>query len=174
MLELKSAGLEFPHVSRLAVSLALTASAALALSAPLGAQEAEADLSGSELWSQGGCFACHGDLAAGAGDAANAAGPSLRITRLNHDELVETIACGRPDTDMPMFLVGAYTEFQCYEVPLGEVPENVADLSQFTMEEVEALVAFLEEYAVGKTRITRENCAAFFGGDESARACLQY
>jgi hypothetical protein len=124
-------------------------------------------------WQEGGCFNCHGNLAAGDGDPAYPAGPSLRSSRLDRDLLVTTISCGRPGTGMPMNLVGAYMETPCYGLPLGE-PPGVSRGANFTAEEIEALVDFLLENVVGVRTITRENCAVFFGGNLNAPACLQY
>lgn len=146
----------------------LAACAVLAFSLPSQAQD------GGALWGRAGCADCHGPLAAGAGDPAYPDGPSLRRTRLDRDELIETISCGRPGTDMPYNLKGAYTEVACYGLPPGDMPGEVTGQGFLAAEELETLVDFLLEYAVGKRKITRENCAAFYGGNLEARGCLQY
>jgi hypothetical protein len=171
-------------LGRKAATRAVPAGMLFFLSLPIQAQEAGvagqagaeggAALAGATMWSEAGCFACHGDLAEGGGDAANALGPNLRSTQLEREGLIEVISCGRPGTPMPMHLEGAYTEVPCYDMPLGPVPDNVTGTGVFTVEEVGSLVDFLEEHVVGVDRITRPNCAAFFGGDENARTCLQY
>jgi hypothetical protein len=142
----------------------------LALGLPGQAQEQ----TGGELWRFGGCFNCHGLMADGQGDAAYPVGPSLRRTALDRDQLIETIACGRPDTPMPMHLEGGYTEVACYEMPLGQVPNNVIVGSTLTAEQIETLVDFLVENVVGQARVTRENCATFYDGNLNAPACFQY
>jgi len=147
----------------------LAAAALIAFSTPGQAQE-----SGADIWRQGGCFACHGNLAAGDGDPAYPAGPNLRRTGLDGEQLFEVIACGRPQSGMPAHLAGAYTEIACFEAPLGPVPGDIILTGQFTQEQVDLLVDFLMQNVVGVTRITRENCATFFGGNMNAPACLQY
>ncbi|MCC6984560.1 MAG: hypothetical protein IT535_14935 [Bauldia sp.] len=153
------------------LGLALAVGAFAALSAPASAQE-----TGGDLWGVGSCANCHGNLAAGDGDPAYPTGPSLRSTRLTPEEMVETIACGRPGTEMPYNLAGAYAEHGCYGIP---VPTDPASLganrgADFTAEQVQTLATFLVENVVGKTRITRENCALFFGGNADAPACRAF
>jgi len=113
-------------------------------------------------------------LAAGDGDPAYPAGPNLRRTRLDRDQLIETISCGRPGTEMPTNLKGAYTQVACYGLPLGAVPTEVKGKGSHTAEEVQTLVDFLLKYVVGKPKITREGCAVFNDGNVNAPACLQY
>ena len=143
--------------------------AVLALSLPGQAQQQ----TGADLWAVGGCANCHGNLAAGDGDPAYPAGPNLRTTTLDRAQLTETIACGRPGTEMPFNLEGAYTVHPCYSLPLGE-PPDVPVGANFTAEQIETLAEFLMEHVVGVTRITRENCAVFFGGNMDAPACREY
>ncbi len=163
-------GLTGTRAGRTALLAAATAGAFLALSFSASAQDAAAD--GVALWDQGGCFSCHGDLAAGGGDAAMPGAPSLR-RRLSHEVLVEAISCGR-SAGMPAFLKGAYTETACGEAPVGAVPMDIIAMDMFTAEEIDTLVAWLEENVVGQQRITRENCALFFGGNADAPTCRQY
>jgi hypothetical protein len=75
---------------------------------------------------------------------------------------------------MPANLMGAWTEVACYEMPLGAVPDDVLDARFLTADEVALLADFLEEYVVGESRITRENCAAFNDGNMNAPACLAF
>ena len=152
--------------------LAILSSAAgviLALALPAQAQQEN----GATIWAQAGCFNCHGNLGAGDGDAAYPVGPNLRRSSLERDQLIETIACGRPSTAMPFHLKGAYTEVACYRLPLGE-PPGVISGGEFSSEQVELLADFLLETVLGVPRITRENCAAFFGGNQNTPMCLQY
>ena len=149
-----------------AVILALTI---LGISKPSASQEA-----GWEVWGQAGCGSCHGDLAEGGDDPAAPTGPNLRTSRLDRDLLAETIACGRPGTPMPFFLTGSYTESSCYGLPPGEVPAEVKGAGGFTAEELESLVNFLTDNVVGQRKITRDNCAVFYGGNRNSPLCLQY
>lgn len=159
---------------RLGAMLAASIAAAgfvLALATPSHAQDA-----GATVWARGGCAACHGNLAAGDGDPSYPRGPNLRRTQLDRDQLLETIACGRPNTQMPTNLKGAYKEVSCYGLPVGEVPGEVVNLGKgsLTKEEIVALTDFLMANVVGKPRITRANCALFNEGNQNAPECLQY
>ena len=152
-------------VAALRLLMGLAAGAFLLASAPSLAQD------GGELWGRGGCGGCHGLLAGGGDDPAEPIGPSIRRTRLDRDLMLETISCGRPGTPMPFNLTGAYTEIECYGIPVGEVPAETFGAGGFTAAELETLVDFLFENVVGVRRVTRQNCALFFGGNENARAC---
>jgi mono/diheme cytochrome c family protein len=46
------------------------------------------------------CQFCHGIDGDGRGDAGR---PNLHETRLDREQLIEVIACGRPGTEMPHF-----------------------------------------------------------------------
>lgn len=131
---------------------------------------------GGELWAVGSCANCHGNLAAGDGDPAYPAGPNLRSARITPEDLLETIACGRPGSEMPYNLATAYTEYACYGIP---VPTDPATLGAnrgagFSEEQIHVLVDFLVQNVIGQRRITRENCALFFGGNPNSPACLAY
>jgi hypothetical protein len=128
---------------------------------------------GAMIWQKGGCSNCHGNLAAGDGDSAYPSGPNLRLTKLKKDQLVETISCGRLGTPMPFNLVGAYTQTPCYGIPLGP-PADVSRGAGFTAVQIGKLVDFLTASVVGVTKITRENCAAFFDGDANSPLCQQF
>jgi hypothetical protein len=169
------------HQNRLARSLVLASAAIVSACAVFGlpalarAQQAAPapQESGATIWQKGGCANCHGNLAAGDGDSAYPAGPNLRLTKLKRDGLIETISCGRPGTPMPFNLAGAYTQTPCYGIPLGP-PTDVNRGAGFTAPQIAKLVDFLTTNVVGVTKITKENCAAFFDGDTNSPLCQQY
>ncbi len=78
------------------------------------------------------------------------AGPSLRTTQLNRVMLVDTIGCGRPGTQMPAWLDGAYTEISCYGLPKGPPPAGLELTPVLSSDEVEALVDYMMAKMVGK------------------------
>lgn len=158
----------FAH-SRRGIGIAVVVG--IMLASPARAQ----DDAGVRLWFEGGCAGCHGALAAG-GDGLP--GPNLRLANLDRDQLLETIACGRPGTEMPYNFVGAYTMAgayvieACYGLPIGgDAP--VARGADYLVDELNTLVDFLTEYVVG-VAISRENCAVFFGGDKDSPACAGF
>ena len=139
---------------------------------PVMAQDA-AQAAGLAVWKTGGCFGCHGTFAEGGPGGDEPAGPSLRSTKLEGGDLVETIACGRPATEMPYHLIGAYTEIACWGLPLGEAPGATHQGAQFTADEIKALVEYLLARVVGKGDVTLEACAYYFG-DPTHISCRRY
>ena len=79
-----------------------------------------------------------------------AAGPSLQRTLLDRNMLAETIACGRPGTQMPAWLNGAYTEISCYGLPMGPAPLGLELIPVLSVEEIQALADYLMAKIVGK------------------------
>lgn len=139
----------------------------LGMSLPASAQD------GGDIWAKAGCFNCHGNLATGGEDNAFPTGPNLRRSGLDAATLRDVIACGLPGSPMPANLTGAYTETPCFGMPLGPAPD-VTVVGGLTAEEIDVLVEFLMTNVLGVTRVTRENCAAFFGGNPNDPTCLAY
>src|SRR4051794_37682812 len=65
------------------------------------AQDATQVVAGKAIWVDAGCDGCHGANGQGGTSPDLPHGPSLHSSKLNHDELVQVISCGRPDTQMP-------------------------------------------------------------------------
>ncbi|MFT4582321.1 MAG: hypothetical protein ACI915_002287 [Gammaproteobacteria bacterium] len=119
-----------------------------------------------------GCMSCHkwhGDGGPGYGGAAI----SLRKTLLNREQLIQTIACGRPGRGMPYFDRKAYKTDMCY----GMTFENFADQPDrapmkgkkyLNDRQVNAVADFIIEELQGK-EITKEYCELFYGG--ATRQC---
>jgi mono/diheme cytochrome c family protein len=147
---------------------AAAVSALFALSSPAAAQVA-----GGDIWLKSGCSDCHGNLAAGDGDPAYPQGPNLRRMALERADLRETIACGRPGTQMPYHLADAYTGTPCFGMT-GAVPEGTRKGGALTARDLDTLVDFLLTSVKGQNRITRANCALFTGGDLNAPACAEF
>jgi hypothetical protein len=64
--------------------------------------------------------------------------------------LTETISCGLPNTEMPAWLDGAYTQRPCYGLPAGPAPAGTTLTPVLSADEVEALVNYLMAKMVGK------------------------
>src|ERR1700726_95867 len=97
-----------------APSLALASALALVLALPAAAQTpAGADIAlGKRLYqAKATCGFCHGWSGDGAGDPlSEGKAANLRETKLDHDQLVETVRCGVPGgTAMPHFDKFAWT-----------------------------------------------------------------
>ena len=64
---------------------------------------------GKAVFSKANCVGCHKWHGNGGGGYGGDA-LSLRRTELTRDQIIETVACGRPGTGMPFFSRGAYDE----------------------------------------------------------------
>ena len=121
----------------------------MVVSASAFAQDASRLAAGEAAWDKGGCPQCHGASGEGGSGGESVAGPSLQATRLGKELLIDTISCGRPGTQMPSWLAGAYTDIPCYGVK-GPPPAGLDRVPVLNVEEVAALVDFLLAKVVRK------------------------
>ena len=121
----------------------LTLAAWIGLAVPALAQDNSALAAGKSVWNRGGCFNCHGDRAQGGGGSDYPVGPSLRNIGYDKATMAEVVSCGRPGTQMPAWLKGAYSTVQCYGMPLGSMPEGMTVPAIFTADEIKALVDYI-------------------------------
>jgi mono/diheme cytochrome c family protein len=126
------------------------AGALLALVGSAQAQDAVRLAAGEAAWNKAACLQCHGSAGEGGTGGEFPAGPSLRTTQLNRVLLVDTIRCGRPGTQMPAWLDGAYTEISCYGLPKGPPPAGLDLTPVLSGDEVDALVDYMMAKMVGK------------------------
>ena len=131
-------------------TLSLATGIVFALSASGLAQDAARIAAGEAAWDKAGCLQCHGSSGEGGDGGEFPAGPSLRKTLQNRAALAETIRCGRPGTQMPGWLDGAYRVSPCYGLPIGSPPPGTDLTPVLSADEVEALVDFLMAKIVGK------------------------
>ena len=156
------------------VALALLA---VAVALPPGASRAQNDgnvSAGLWTWKTSGCPDCHGPFADGnQEDDDYPVGADLRTTKLDNESLKTTIRCGRVGTGMPAFEDGAYTIHPCYGRPLGTAPDNLQPTPRkLTSDEIDAVIAYLQARIIGRGRITREECLAYY--DNQADFCEDY
>ncbi|MBT4709928.1 MAG: hypothetical protein HOB82_00145 [Alphaproteobacteria bacterium] len=129
---------------------------------------------GRDAWLLAPCSSCHGTFADGVkedGGSEFPDGPSLRRTRLDPEEILMTVRCGRPGTPMPSFDPGAYTEFACHDLPLGPRPETLFGFPPMDDRTILEVVDFLVANFVGKGRVTRDECTRLLG---RADLCGEY
>jgi mono/diheme cytochrome c family protein len=124
--------------------------ASLTLSISASAQVSTRIAAGEAAWDKAGCLQCHGASGEGGTGGEFPAGPSLRATLLDRATLVETIRCGRPGTEMPAWLAGAYTEVSCYGIPKGPPPAGLELTRVLSADEIEALADYLMANVVEK------------------------
>jgi len=130
--------------------MTLMAGALLVLGGSAQAQDAARLAAGETAWNKAACLQCHGSVGEGGTGGEFPAGPSLRTTQLNRVLLVDTIRCGRPGTQMPAWLDGAYTEISCYGLPKGPPPTGVDLTPVLSGDEIDALVDYIMAKMVGK------------------------
>jgi mono/diheme cytochrome c family protein len=148
---------------RAATWVAIAAGSVLHASAGLAQDDAKVR-AGLETWRSSGCVDCHGPFADGNRDDDDyPVGANLRTTRLDAAAIRLTISCGRPGTGMPSFDGGAYTVRACYERPPGAAPDNLQPTPRtLSLDEIDALVAYLEARIVGHGKVTREECLFYY------------
>ena len=129
---------------------ALAAGVLIVLTLSTQAQDAARLAAGEAAWNKAACLQCHGSSGEGGTGGEFPAGPSLRTTQLNRAMLIDTIGCGRPGTQMPAWLDGAYTEISCYGLPKGPPPAGLERTPVLSGDEVEALVDYMLAKMVGK------------------------
>lgn len=127
---------------------------------------------GFVVWKEAGCGACHGTFAEGRGAGLLPRGSNLRRTPLYLPELIETIGCGRPGTNMPFHLIGAYTQSECFGMR-GEVPPGTFEGAHLTAEQIADLGEYLWTRIIGLGPVTRDECVAYYG-NPAEPACQQY
>lgn len=117
-----------------------------------------------------GCHKWHGGGGGGYGGAAL----SLRAMHLDREQVVETVACGRPSTGMPYHAADAYRGRSCYGISAadgqGMMPPGPA--STLTQSEIEDVANYVIVTLKGKGKPTLEDCVAFWG--PSSRACNEF
>src|SRR5215831_1710430 len=138
------------------------------------AQNGDQVNAGLWTWKTSGCADCHGPFADGdREDDDFPVGANLRTTRIESPALKMTIRCGRPGTGMPAFEEGAYITNSCYGRPLGSAPENLEPSSRkLTADEIDAVMAYLQARIIGRGRITRQECLAYY--DDQPDSCEDY
>ena len=100
------------------------------------------------------CQFCHGIDGDGRGDPRSPGrAANLHETRLNREQLIEVIACGRPGTEMPHFDKFAYEDTNCYGLggkDLGTDAQPYPHSTPLTRREIEAVADYIIATFVGK------------------------
>jgi hypothetical protein len=155
-------------VSRIAVraGCAIAILSAVALWASPGVAQDEARVkAGLNAWKNAGCSECHGAFADGERERDEApVGANLRSSRLDNTAITEVIRCGRPNTGMPRFDEGAYTQRGCYGQPSGAVPDALYPTPRMlSLPEIESVVTYLRARVIGKRAVTPDECTYYYG-----------
>jgi mono/diheme cytochrome c family protein len=120
------------------------------------AQEPPKDVSfGDRLYhDKADCQFCHGVNGDGHGDPRSPGkAPDLHKTRLDREQLIEVITCGRPGSEMPHFDKYAYEDKGCYGLSAAELGKNLPPDPHSTplnKREIAAVVDYLVATFVGR------------------------
>jgi mono/diheme cytochrome c family protein len=129
------------------------------------AQDNDKVKAGMAIWQKVGCAECHGAFADGEKQRDESpTGANLRTARLDTAALKLVISCGKPGgAGMPAFDEGAYTVRACYGRPLGARPDNLYPTGvTLTPDEIDSVIAYLQARIIGKGRITKQECLAYY------------
>ena len=100
------------------------------------------------------CQFCHGVNGDGRGDPRSPGkAPDLHKTRLDREQLIEVIACGRPGSEMPHFDKYAYDAKDCYGLSAEELGKNIPPdphSTSLNKREISALADFILATFAGK------------------------
>jgi hypothetical protein len=153
--------------------LALSVAVAVWFGSVAAAQEPDPNdiAAGMRIYRQkGDCQSCHGWAADGRKmDTQMPDGANLRTTRLNRDNLIAAIKCGRPGKSMPAFDRLAYSDGRCYGMKQADLESRGLQLpdppATLQPREIELLADFLFAKVVGKGPMDRAKCIEYWGSD---------
>jgi hypothetical protein len=150
-----------------ALGAAMVVAVMLGFSGVAVAQDGDPVL-GKRLWlTTVNCRDCHGSLANGAPDIPQEPqGYNLRETILTPEEMRDTVRCGRIGGLMPYFQSSAWTaRAPCYGMVAADIGNDIPDRAERMLADrsLNAIIAFIFEEFVGKTKITFEACIGLVG-----------
>ena len=122
--------------------------AAIAFAPTTGIVHAQDRSFGDRLYHEkADCQFCHGVDGDGRGDPRSPGkAPDLHTTKLDREQLIEVIRCGRPGSQMPHFDKYAYDAKECYGLSAAEFGQQIPPdphSTSLTMREVEAVADYI-------------------------------
>ena len=161
--------MRLPWTAFAALSIAIIGLARMSGAAgPQQTPSADDVAEGMRLYRQkGDCQACHGWAADGRKmDTQMPDGANLRTTRLNRDNLITAIKCGRPGKGMPAFDRLAYSDGRCYGMKEADLQRNGQTMpdpaATLQLREIETIVDFLYAKVIGKGPMDRATCVEYW------------
>jgi hypothetical protein len=154
-------------------SCMVIAATALLSAAPLFAQAPDpTDIAeGADLFhDKGNCQLCHGWAGDGRKmDSQVPDGANLRETKLDRQDLIMTIKCGRPQNGMPAFDKFAYSDGRCYGEKLSDLEKSGIEPpdppATLTAREIDTIADFLFAKVIGQGPMDHAKCVAYWGKD---------
>jgi hypothetical protein len=125
---------------------------------------------GKAVWRRANCFGCHKWHGHGGGGYGGDA-LSLRKTELTREQIIETVACGRPGTGMPFFARGSYDTIKCYDMNRQDVGKDIPPEGGMFLRpgDIDAVTDYVVAHIKGKGEPNYDECIAFFGN--TSRVC---
>ncbi len=152
---------------------ALVVIATAAMTASGVAQSADPTDAGKAVFRRANCFGCHKWHGNGGGGYGGDA-LSLRKTQLSREQIIETVACGRPGTGMPFFTRGAYDSVKCHGMTRQDVGNRIPPEANTFLRpsDMEAVADYVIAHIKGRGEPNYGECVDFFG--ETSRVCDIY
>ena len=121
---------------------------------------------GAGTYQSAGCMACH--KWHGKGGRGYAGTPiNFRTTELTKEQMMTVIACGRPGTGMPYFRKDAYKGYNCYDMTIEELGDDLMPPRARTPlkgRQIRDVATFIVEFWQGRSdELTQADCQIFFG-----------
>jgi Cytochrome C oxidase, cbb3-type, subunit III len=128
---------------------------------------------GKAIFKRANCFGCHKWHGNGGGGYGGDA-LSLRNTELTREQIIETVACGRPGTGMPYFARGSYETTKCFELSRQDVGDRIPPEGGVFLRapDIEAVADYVLVSIKGKGEPSYDQCVSFFGN--TSRVCDIY
>jgi hypothetical protein len=151
-----------------AVALLCLSSAALAqFSATPDFTQGDAEKGKTVYQRTGVCANCHGwagDGEAGRNPMVHVQGANLRESQLDAQGLYDVIRCGIPGTHMPYHDRVSYKDDRCNGLLMSDFDADTRPIMGKTFRDNQMLdlIAYLENYVVGRGEPTYEECALYF------------
>ena len=121
---------------------------------------------GAGTYQSAGCMACH--KWHGKGGTGYAGTPiNFRTTELTKEQIMQVVACGRPGTGMPYFRKDAYKDYNCYDMTIEELCDDLMPprAKQWLKgRQIRNVATFIVEFWQGRSdEVTKADCQLFFG-----------
>ena len=162
--------------NRLAIKFPLALASAImsaSLAQAQSPQSSDPTDAGKAIFKRANCFGCHKWHGNGGGGYGGDA-LSLRKTELTRDQIIETVACGRPGTGMPYFARGSYDTTKCHEMSRQDVGDRIPPEGGVFLRapDIEAVADYVLIHIKGKGEPNHDECVSFFGN--TSRVCDIY
>ena len=128
--------------------------AAIAIALPATASAQSVSFGDRLFHDKADCQFCHGVKGDGHGDPRSPGkGSDLHATKLDREQLIHVIRCGRPGAEMPHFDKYAFDDDSCFGLSAAQLGAQVPPephSTSLTVREIEALADYILTTYMGK------------------------